>query len=196
MRQSIETSLAPGAGHLSRPEPHRLDELSAGYSLAGCSPAAPASAFPADSEYGNRVARKSTIFQRTATVPLCCCLSLGVHAIDLVVVAELFVPVLDHLDRGLFNLSQRLGENKLLAVFRDVVTVSSSYESRLFKQAGRRAHRKLRSCRDRNGHRRTSLGIKEFLAVSAPAWLGSAVGRYCRLALPLGKRPDVDFGLT
>ena len=32
---------------MSRPEAHRLDELSAGYSLAGCSPAEPASAFPA-----------------------------------------------------------------------------------------------------------------------------------------------------
>ena len=70
----------PGAGHMShmsRPEAHRLDELSAGYSLAGCSPAAPASAFPAVSEFGNRVARKSTIFQPTVSVPLCRCLSLG-----------------------------------------------------------------------------------------------------------------------
>ncbi len=38
--------------HMSRPEAHRLDELSAGYSLAGCSPAVPASAFPAVSEFG------------------------------------------------------------------------------------------------------------------------------------------------
>ena len=37
--------------HMSRPEAHRLDELSTGYSLAGCSPAAPASAFPAVSEF-------------------------------------------------------------------------------------------------------------------------------------------------
>ena len=98
---------------MSRPEAHRLDELSAGYSLAGCSPAAPASAFPAVSEYCNSVARKSTIFQRTVTVSLCCCLSLGVHAkgcmpvtvslyrclslgvhaIVLLTVAELFVPI-------------------------------------------------------------------------------------------------------
>ena len=79
---------------MSRPEAHRLDELSTGYSLAGCSPAAPASAFPAVSEYCNSVARKSTIFQRTVTVSLCCCLSLGVHT-TLFAVAELFVPVLD-----------------------------------------------------------------------------------------------------
>ena len=101
MRQSIETSLAPGAGHMShmsRPEAHRLDELSAGYSSAGCSPAAPASTFPAVSEFCNSVARKSTIFQRTVTVSLCCCLSLGVHAIVLLVAAELFVPVQHDVD--------------------------------------------------------------------------------------------------
>ena len=85
--------------HMSRPEAHRLDELSAGYSLAGCSPAAPAAALPADSEYGNRVARKSTIFQRTASVPLCRCLSLGVHTLVLIAVAELFGPVLHDADR-------------------------------------------------------------------------------------------------
>ena len=56
MRQSIESSLVLGAGHMSRPEAHRLDELSAGYSLAGCSLAVPASAFPA--------------VQSLATVPL------------------------------------------------------------------------------------------------------------------------------
>ena len=37
--------------HMSRPEAHRLDELSVEYSLAGCSPAAPASSFPAVSEF-------------------------------------------------------------------------------------------------------------------------------------------------
>jgi len=103
MRQSIETSLAPGAGHMShmsRPEAHRLDELSAGYCLAGCSPAAPASAFPAVSEYCNSVARKSTIFQRTGTVSLCRCLSLGVHTIVLLALAELFVPVCGNTDGG------------------------------------------------------------------------------------------------
>ncbi len=68
---------------MSRPEAHRLDELSAGYSLAGCSPAAPASAFPAVAEFCNSVARKSTIFQRTVTVSLCRCLSLGVHTKEL-----------------------------------------------------------------------------------------------------------------
>ena len=40
--------------------------------------------FPGCSEFGNRAARKSTIFQRTAPVPLCCCLSLGVHTIAFV----------------------------------------------------------------------------------------------------------------
>ena len=86
--------------HMSRPEAHRLDELSAGYSLAGGSPAVPASAFPAASEFGNRAARKSTIFQRTATVSLCRCLSLGVHAIVLLAVVALFAAVLDQADDG------------------------------------------------------------------------------------------------
>ena len=108
MRQSIETSLAPGAGHMSRPEAHRLDELSAGYCLAGCSPAAPASAFPAVSEYCNSVARKSTIFQRTVTVPLCRCLSLGVRTMVLLAAAELLVPILDHADRWWRGFFQRL----------------------------------------------------------------------------------------
>jgi len=86
--------------HMSRPEAHRLDELSAGYCLAGCSPAAPASAFQAVSEYCNSVARKSTIFQRTVTVSLCRCLSLGVHTIFLLAAAELFVPVFSDADGG------------------------------------------------------------------------------------------------
>ena len=108
--------------HMSRPEVHRLDELSAGYSLAGCSPAAPASAFPADSEYGNRAARKSTIFQRTVTVPLCRCLSLGVHTLVLLAVAELFVPVLDHMDRRRYRfLALRFIHKHEAAVGGDVV---------------------------------------------------------------------------
>jgi hypothetical protein len=45
-------SVAPGA--------HRLDELAAGYSLAGCSPAEPASASPADPMLNNTVAVKET----------------------------------------------------------------------------------------------------------------------------------------
>ncbi len=101
---------------MSRPEAHRLDELSAGYSLEGCSPAAPASAFPAVSEYCNSVARKSTIFQRTVTVSLCCCITLGVHTIVLLAVAELGEPVLDHADSWSLDGFHRLDQDKTLSV--------------------------------------------------------------------------------
>ena len=47
--QSDEMVFIAGSGPLlqPRPRPHRLDESAAGYSLAGCSPALPASASPA-----------------------------------------------------------------------------------------------------------------------------------------------------
>ena len=60
-----ETSPAlekPGATLAAAPGAHRLDEFAAGYSLAGCSPAEPASASPAQasvrrySEEGKRFA--------------------------------------------------------------------------------------------------------------------------------------------
>jgi hypothetical protein len=37
---------APGRAANGPPQPHRLDEFPAGYSLAGCSPAEPAAASP------------------------------------------------------------------------------------------------------------------------------------------------------
>ena len=56
---------------------HRLDEFPAGYSLAGCSPALPASALPAETHsVANRVCR-SRILQRTAKSVLTHCLTLG-----------------------------------------------------------------------------------------------------------------------
>ena len=106
--------------HLSRPEPHRLDELSAGYSSAGCSPAVPASAFPAV-EVGNRAARKSTIFQSTVTVSLCRCLSLGVHTLVLLAVAKLLVPVADNPDGRWRTGLHPLHHHDALAVGGDIV---------------------------------------------------------------------------
>ncbi len=97
---------------MSRPEAHRLDELSAGYSLAGCSPAAPASAFPAVAEFCNSVARKSTIFQRTVTVSLCRCLSLGVHTIVLLAVVKLLVPILNDKDGGRLGALHAVNDHK------------------------------------------------------------------------------------
>ena len=45
---------------------HRLDEFPAGYSLAGCSPAEPASASPAGHQYALKSSCRSSDFQRTA----------------------------------------------------------------------------------------------------------------------------------
>jgi hypothetical protein len=45
---------------------HRLDEFPAGYSLAACSPAEPASASPAESKYAALYSRRSSSFLRTA----------------------------------------------------------------------------------------------------------------------------------
>jgi hypothetical protein len=49
---------------------HRLDEFPAGYSLAGCSPALPASASPAAHHSAAKRTRRAMAFHRTATTPL------------------------------------------------------------------------------------------------------------------------------
>jgi hypothetical protein len=46
---------------------HRLDEFPAGYSLAGCAPALPASASPTSIHSAIKSGCQSRIFQRTAT---------------------------------------------------------------------------------------------------------------------------------
>ena len=56
---------------------HRLDEFPAGYSLAGCAPAEPASASPAGYEFAVQSFCRSRIFQRTANSVLTVCVSPG-----------------------------------------------------------------------------------------------------------------------
>ena len=64
----------PTCGH---PSAHRYDEFPAGYSLAGCAPAEPASASPAGA-HGAAEAGSSTIeMQRTADTLLTACLTRG-----------------------------------------------------------------------------------------------------------------------
>lgn len=58
---------------------HRLDEFPAGYSLAGCSPALPASASPAANHSAAKRTRRAMAFHRTATTPLTSCLTPRVH---------------------------------------------------------------------------------------------------------------------
>jgi len=55
----------------------RLDEFPAGYSLAGCSPAEPASASPAGHQYAVKSFCRSRIFQRTVNSVLTVCVSRG-----------------------------------------------------------------------------------------------------------------------
>src|SRR6187200_2391551 len=56
---------------------HRLDEFPAGYSLAVCSPAWPASASPTGSEYAIKLPCRSRTFHRTANSVLTVCVSSG-----------------------------------------------------------------------------------------------------------------------
>lgn len=58
---------------------HRFDEFPTGYSLAGCSPAEPASASPADEEFTLRAVPQPTIFQQMGKTCLPACLTSGVH---------------------------------------------------------------------------------------------------------------------
>ena len=59
------------------PPTHRLDEFPAGYSWAGCSPAEPASASPADAHSEVQSYRRSSVFHRTAYSVLTGCLTPG-----------------------------------------------------------------------------------------------------------------------
>ena len=66
-----------GRSNCARPSRHRYDEFPAGYSLAGCAPAEPASASPARA-HGAAPARCSAIEeQRTAKSLLTKCLTQG-----------------------------------------------------------------------------------------------------------------------
>src|SRR5688500_13833205 len=66
-----------GADAIDHAPTHRADEFPAGYSLAGWSPPAPASASPAGSEYALQSSCRSTNFQRTATCVLTVCVTSG-----------------------------------------------------------------------------------------------------------------------
>ena len=59
------------------PGPHRLDESAAGYSLAGCAPAEPASASPGDYEYALQSFCWSRSFHPTVNSVLTVCVRLG-----------------------------------------------------------------------------------------------------------------------
>jgi hypothetical protein len=56
---------------------HRLDEFPAGYSLAGCAPALPASASPTASEYAVALSCRSMTFHAPVNCVLTVCLTPG-----------------------------------------------------------------------------------------------------------------------
>ena len=60
---------------------HRLDEFPTGYSLAGCAPAEPASASPAEEKFTMKAAPQPSLFQRMGKPCLAGCLTTGVHPI-------------------------------------------------------------------------------------------------------------------
>jgi len=66
-----------GAISHDRAPAHRNDEFPAGYSLAGCTPAEPASASPAGRHLAGKPVRSTIEFQRTAGSVLTVCLSSG-----------------------------------------------------------------------------------------------------------------------
>src|SRR5258708_6833429 len=79
-----------GGARLAADAPaHRLDEFPAGYSLAGCSPAEPASASPAGHHYAVMSSCRSRSFQRTANCVLTVCLSPGGKGISLAMLDQL-----------------------------------------------------------------------------------------------------------
>ena len=60
-----------------RPQPHRYDEFPAGYSLAGCAPAEPASPSPAITHSAGNALGSTIKMQRTAKHLLTACLTQG-----------------------------------------------------------------------------------------------------------------------
>jgi hypothetical protein len=62
---------------------HRNDEFPAGYSLAGCTPAEPASASPAGAHLARKGFRGTMQFQRTVRSALTVCLTPGDNPISL-----------------------------------------------------------------------------------------------------------------
>src|ERR1700741_1443539 len=67
----------PGQLSLDRPGPHRYEEFPAGFSWAGCAPAEPASASPAEAHREGRRSGSTIEKQRMASSVLTACLTQG-----------------------------------------------------------------------------------------------------------------------
>ena len=73
----MDSKNVPGRPWHDRPRPHRYDEFPAGYSSAGCAPAEPASASPAEAHLAGFGAGSTIELQRTVKRLLTPCLTQG-----------------------------------------------------------------------------------------------------------------------
>ena len=73
----MDVGNVPGRPAHDRPRPHRYDEFPAGYSSAGCAPAEPASASPAEAHLAGFGPSSTIELQRTANRLLTPCLTQG-----------------------------------------------------------------------------------------------------------------------
>ena len=73
----MESRIVPGRSWHDRPRPHRYDEFPAGYSSAGCAPAEPASASPAEAHLAGFGSSSTIDLQRTVNRLLTPCLTQG-----------------------------------------------------------------------------------------------------------------------
>jgi hypothetical protein len=73
----MDSRNVPGRPWHDRPRPHRYDEFPAGYSSAGCAPAEPASASPAEAHLAGFGSSSTIELQRTVNRLLTLCLTQG-----------------------------------------------------------------------------------------------------------------------
>ena len=92
----MDVRIVPGRPWHHRPRPPRYDEFPAGYSSAGCAPAEPASALPAEAHLAGWGAGSTIDLQRTANRLLTPCLTQGDKPNQLfkLVFTKVFVGVL------------------------------------------------------------------------------------------------------
>ena len=73
----MDSKNVPGRSWHDRPRPHRYDEFPAGYSSAGCAPAEPASASPAEAHLAGIGSGSTIELQRAVNRLLTPCLTQG-----------------------------------------------------------------------------------------------------------------------
>jgi hypothetical protein len=79
----------PGRSGHDRPRPHRYDEFPAGYSSAGCAPAEPASASPAEAHLAGFASGSTIDLQQTVNRLLTPCLTQGDNPRMIILICEI-----------------------------------------------------------------------------------------------------------